>query len=188
MGIMAGTSLRGSLLVATPGLLDPNFARTVVLLLEHGAEGALGVVLNRPSDTPLAVALPAWGDAATEPAVVYAGGPVATTSAVCLARRRLDAEPPGWQPVFGPVGAFDVEADPALVAATVAGLRVFAGYAGWGAEQLEAEIAEDAWMVVEALPDDAFSVRPERLWRSVLRRQPGEVSLLATYPTDPRLN
>lgn len=180
--------MRGSLLVATPALDDPNFRRTVVLMLEHADEGALGLVLNRPSDTEIGEVLPHWHQLVTAPAVVYAGGPVSTGTAVCLARRRPDAQPPGWQPIFGPVGAFDLDAAEEDVADTIAGLRVFAGYAGWGAGQLEGEVAAGAWLVVDALPGDAFSRRPETLWRDVLRRQTGALALLATYPSDPKLN
>lgn len=177
-----------SLLIATPVLRDPNFARTVVLLLERGDDGALGVVLNRPSDTPLAVALPSWGDAASEPAVVYAGGPVSVTSAVCLASRREGARPPGWQPLGGTLGVLDLDADPDLVRPALEHLRVFAGYAGWAPGQLDAEVGEGAWLQLPARPDDAFSARPAQLWRDVLRRQPGELAFLAGYPEDPSLN
>jgi putative transcriptional regulator len=176
-------SLKGKLLVATPRLTDPNFFRTVVLLLEHGEEGALGVVLNRPSRTALAEPLPQWEELAAQPAVVFVGGPVAPDAAICLARVTTDPSA-GFRPVLDRVGTFDLERDPALAATEVEGLRVFAGYAGWAPGQLEAEIAARGWFVLDALPDDALSPHPAELWSAVLRRQRLPLRMLAAYPLD----
>lgn len=182
------TSWSGQLLVATPTLQDPNFARVVVLLLQHDDEdGALGVVLTRPSETPVAVVLPSWGDVSSTPDVVFSGGPVQPTAAVCLGRqvRPTDAEP-GWAPLPGGLlGTVDLDRQPWDALADV---RVFAGYAGWGAGQLEAEVAQGAWWVLDALPGDPFTPSPELLWQQVLRRQGPPIAFAALYPADPTLN
>ena len=181
-------SLRGRLLVAAPALYDPNFERTVVLVLEHGAEGALGVVLNRPSGTDLYAALPRWERLAADPTVVFEGGPVAPTAAICLGRTSASSEPDGWHPLFGGLATIDLERDPEDLGGAVHGIRVFAGYAGWGADQLEGEVAAGAWYVVDARPDDALSPAPDELWRAVLRRQRGRLAMVANFPADPVMN
>jgi putative transcriptional regulator len=183
-------SLKAKLLVATPMLEDPNFDRTVVWLLEHGPEGALGVVLNRPSDLPVGEPLPSWVDATEPMSVVFLGGPVSTSSVIALARvTGPDAVPEGtWEPVSDTIGVLDLNADPMLVAPSLTGLRCFAGYAGWGPEQLEGEIREGAWFVLDADPADLFTAAPTGLWRTVLARQPGELARLALVPDDPTLN
>jgi putative transcriptional regulator len=182
--------LKGRLLVATPLLEDPNFDRAVVWLLEHGDEGALGVVLNRPSELPVADPLPGWAELAGRLPVVFVGGPVSANAVIGLAR--MDARAPVldgvWESVDGPVGVLDLAADPALVAPAVGTLRCFAGYAGWSPGQLEAEIDDGAWFVVDADPGDPFTDQPGRLWRSVLARQPNELARLALVPDDPTLN
>jgi putative transcriptional regulator len=181
-------SLKNRLLVATPALGDPNFDHTVVLVLEHGDEGAVGVVLNRPTETDVGAPLPGWHRMAAEPAVVFAGGPVSPSAAICLARPWPGERAAGWEPLFGPIGTLDLERDPDEVASTVQALRVFAGYAGWGGGQLEGEIEAGAWFVVDAQPDDALSQEPEELWRSVLRRQRGPLAMFANYPPNPAHN
>lgn len=178
--------LRGRLLVATPPLADPNFDRTVVLLLEHGDDGALGIVLNRPSETRLVSVLPDWHDRASEPAVVFSGGPVAPEAVIALARGGEGGA--GWVPVLEEIGTVDVGRDPAALGTTLAGLRVFVGYAGWAPGQLEGELAQGGWLVVATMPDDPFSPRPERLWHDVLRRQRGRVAMFAHCPADPSVN
>ena len=182
-------SLKGRLLVAQPHLVDPNFWRTVVLVLEHNeTDGAAGVILNRPAEASLSDALPPFAPLAARPAVVFEGGPVATGAAVCLARSRLGAAPEGWSPVVGPLGVVDLSGEPVVVGEGIDSLRVFAGYAGWSPGQLEAEVAEDAWFVLEADPDDALAPVPESLWSFVLRRQGGVMSWVANFPMDPRMN
>ncbi len=171
----------GRLLVATPRLDDPNFSRSVILLLEHGPEGALGVILNRPSELTVADPLPEWASVATDPAVVFMGGPVSPGSVLALGRA---GDVPGE--VAGPV-ALDLDGDPAGVP-TLDGVRIFAGYAGWAPHQLEAEIIAGGWYVVDADPTDAFSPDPSNLWWEVLGRQEGPLSRLANFPLDPTLN
>ncbi len=184
--------------MATPELGDPNFDRTVVLLLEHTVEGAVGVVLNRPSETPLAEAGADWGgwDAfAAPPGVVFVGGPVARTAVIAVARASdgpwgSGVSPEGnklagFQPVLGDsVGIVDLTAEPEGVDA----VRLFAGYAGWGGGQLEAEISAGGWFILDALPSDPLSDEPEELWAAVLRRQGGRIALFAACPPDPSLN
>lgn len=183
----------GRLLVATPELAGPTFARTVLLLLQHGADdGALGVVLNRPSGTAVDEVLPGWQELAADPEVIFQGGPVQTDAAICLARRagQMAAPSPQLAPVPGAdqVGTVDLDADPALIRPLVAAIRVFAGYAGWAPGQLEGEIDEGSWWLLDALPSDPFGARPELLWRQVLRRQGGTMALMSTYPEDPTAN
>lgn len=183
------SSLKGRLLVAAPGLVDANFFRTVVLLVEHTEEGALGVVLNRPSETPLTEGpLQAWGDLAADPPLVFVGGPVSPGAAVCLARPMPHTSPEGFQHVVDGLGVIDLGCDPTLVSGTLDRLRVFAGYAGWGAGQLEDEIEEGAWFVLDADPEDAMSSQPGGLWRFVLKRQGGKLALIANFPADPNMN
>jgi putative transcriptional regulator len=179
--------LRGRLLVATPPLVDPNFDRSVVLMLEHGDDGALGIVLNRPSDTALIEVLPEWQEHATAPGVVFSGGPVAPEAVIALARGGSD-DTEGWVSVLGEVGTIDVGRDPDVLAPHIDALRVFVGYAGWSPGQLEAEIEQDAWFVAPSEPGDPFSPHPDQLWRDVLRRQRGRVAMFANYPEDPETN
>ncbi|MDQ1372948.1 MAG: putative transcriptional regulator [Actinomycetota bacterium] len=174
---MGGTeSLKGKLLVATPGLLDPNFFRTVVLVLEHAEDGAVGVVLNRPSDFELVAALPDWEECAATPCVVFVGGPVSEGTAICLGRVGDSDD----------ISVVDASGDPDDLDATE--VRFFSGYAGWGREQLQDEIDEGAWLVLDAEPEDALDCEPELLWSRVLERQGGRIALLARYPDDPTTN
>lgn len=185
------SSLTGRLLVATPALADPNFDRAVVLLLDHDDEGSLGVVLNRPTLVGVGDVLESWAELAGRPQVVFQGGPVSLDSALALAvvpGESGTADPLGWRRVHGAIGLVDLEAPPELLAAELGSLRIFAGYAGWAPGQLEDELADGAWYVVESEPGDVFSPDPEQLWRSVLRRQRNELAMVATYPDDPSLN
>jgi putative transcriptional regulator len=182
-------SVAGRLLLATPLLRDDNFMRTTVFIAEHSSEGAVGVVLNRPSHTDVAGVLPGWESAVTSPAVVFVGGPVAQEGALAIARIGGPVLPDsGFQPVVDGFGVVDLETDSAMLAPHLAGMRVYAGYAGWGPGQLDAEIAEGAWYVVDGAPDDVFCARPELLWRDILRRQGGDLALVSTFPPDPTLN
>ena len=185
--------LTGSLLVATHVLGDPTFARAVVLLLDHDEDGALGVIINRPTPVDVAEVLPGWQPFATSPGVLFQGGPVALDSALGLATvlagsAEDEDERLGWRRVTDRLGLVDLDTPPEILAAEMADLRIFAGYAGWGAGQLEAELAEDSWYVVPADPSDAFSSEPDGLWRAVLRRQPGELAFVSTRPDDPTMN
>ncbi len=185
---MTSELLPGHRLVAAPTLRDPNFFRTVVLLLEHDDGGALGLVLNRPSGAAVADALPGWEGVAAAPPVVFVGGPVAPEAGICLARVGTADPPPGWTGLAGRFGTLDLQAEPAVVAPALERMRVFAGYAGWAAAQLAAEIDGGDWFVVPAEPDDAFTAAADRLWPDVLRRQGGRLAMLATFPPDPSLN
>ncbi|MFD6230778.1 YqgE/AlgH family protein [Streptomyces sp. NPDC060232] len=182
------SSLTGRLLVATPTLADPNFDRAVVLLLDHDEQGSLGVVLNRPTPVGVGDVLLPWAPLAGAPGVVFQGGPVALDSALGLAVIPGEEGPIGWRRVHGAIGLVDLEAPPELLASALGGLRIFAGYSGWGPGQLEEELGEGAWYVVESEPGDVSSPDPERLWRAVLRRQRSELAMVATYPDDPSLN
>lgn len=172
-------SYSGRLLLATPRLLDPNFYRTVILMLQHDEEGTLGVVLNRLTLERAADHLPEWIDRVAEPGLVHYGGPVEPEVAIGLSLT-------GDGPATGVPGLSLVD-----LASTPAGggslVRVYSGYAGWGAEQLEVEIATGSWYVVQASPDDPFD-DPEEQWRRILRRQPGFLSLVSTFPDDISLN
>lgn len=190
MGRMPGSALKGRLIVATPELEDPNFRRAVVLVLEHDAQGALGVVLDRPLDLAVAEALPEWSALAGEPPVLFAGGPVQPDAAIALGRLRhpcVDPAPFGTA-VAGDLVTVDLDADPPTTAAELVAVRVYAGYAGWGPGQLDAEVASGSWFVLEAEPEDAWSAEPAALWRAVLRRQPGGVAMFAGFPDDPTRN
>jgi putative transcriptional regulator len=185
-----GLALAGQLLVATPLLAEPPFFRTVIAVLEHGAEsGALGVVLNRPMTLEVRDVLPVGPDLLSPPAVVFDGGPVGPETAIAVGLPAPDAPPSaGWRPSAPPYVTVDLDAGPDLLAAAVRRLRVFAGYAGWAAGQLEAEVGEGAWYVVGSEPDDLFGTAPETLWRRVLRRQGWPLAAVATCPEDPSLN
>lgn len=182
-------SLRGKLIVAAPPLVDPNFDRTVVLLLEHGDEGALGVVINRESETDVGEILPDWRRYATDPARVFVGGPVSSTTAIALATLVNQASavaPTTFATVIHGVGTVDLDADPDTLG--LADFRMFSGYAGWSPGQLEGELDQHAWIVCESVPGDAFSPDPSGLWRRVLARQAGPIAWLADYPDDPTDN
>lgn len=178
------TSHRGRLLVAAPSLVDPNFRQTVVLVLEHADEGALGLVLNRPSELPAASVAGEWAAMVAPPARVFVGGPVETSALIALG---AVAEGAGltehWTPVVGRIGSVDLDATPADIPALEA-VRVFAGYAGWAPGQLEAEIAEGAWFVLDAEHLDAFRPDAAELWWEVLGRQTGPLSRLRHHPRE----
>ena len=180
--------LTGKLLVASPALEDENFRRTVIYICAHGPEGAFGLVLNRPVDSaPVGDHLPAWMEHVSAPEVIFRGGPVEGTAAFGLAERRAGVPDEGWLAVSAAIGLVDLGRAPQL-AGELAKVRLFSGYSGWGAGQLEGELEADAWFVVGALTDDLFSPSPDELWRSVLRRQGGDLAMLAFFPVEPGLN
>ncbi|MEO8323983.1 MAG: YqgE/AlgH family protein, partial [Actinomycetota bacterium] len=166
-------SLKGQLLVAAARIFDPNFRRVVVLVIEHDAEGAAGVVLNRSAEVPIADAVPVLSSlvGSTEP--VFVGGPVQPDSIVILAD--LEGDSPrdlsrGVQPVFGSVvvlGDGWLDASPGEIRRA----RAFSGYSGWGPGQLESEIAGLDWIVEPAGVEDVFSQDPPGLWSEILRRK-----------------
>ncbi len=180
-------STRGRLLVAAPALLDPNFARSVVFMLEHNDEGAIGVILNRPSELPVVSTIEAWAGRAVPPGVIFLGGPVSPSSVIALASVNLDDAGENWNQIIGRIGTVDLEADPGDVPG-LEEVRMYAGYAGWAAGQLEAELVDDGWFVLEAALTDVHTDDPFELWWEVLSRQPGPLGRLAHYPIDPRHN
>jgi putative transcriptional regulator len=180
-------SLRGKLLIASPAILDPNFRQTVVLLAEHSEDGAMGVVLNREGTVTVAEAIPDLAHLAEPDDVVHVGGPVSATSVTVLAdfdepehAALLVDESIGFVPA-----ALDEQEE---IASVVRRTRVFAGHAGWGPGQLEAEMEEESWIVEDPREEDVFTSDPESLWSSVLRRKGGEYVVIATMPADPTLN
>jgi putative transcriptional regulator len=177
-------SLQGHLLVSSPALVDPNFRRTVVLIAHHDEDGAMGLVLTRPSEVRVADAVPSLDGIADAAAVVSVGGPVQPEAFMVLAEFEDVGE--AAAPVLGAIGFMPAEAEPEDL--SIRRLRVFAGYAGWGAGQLEAELEEPSWIVVRAEPEDAFTADPDLLWRTVLERKGGKYALLASMPFDPTLN
>jgi putative transcriptional regulator len=179
------SSLQGHLLLAGPGLVDPNFWRTVVLLGEHSDEGALGVVLNRASETTVSEAVPELAELAEDMGAVHLGGPVQPSAIVVLADF-VEPEEAGSL-VLESIGFLPSEVDPAMLG-ELRRARVYAGYAGWGPGQLESELAEGSWIVEPAIPEDVFTDDPDGLWSAVLRRKGGPFSVLASMPPDPNRN
>jgi putative transcriptional regulator len=187
----------GRLLIASPRLADPNFERTVILLIAIHDDGALGLVLNRPSPMTVDDPLPQWAHLAAEPAVLFVGGPVQRQAVIALARHDAtgampagpDAGPGETQPlrpVTPGVATIDLESDPSEMMSRVGQVRLFSGYAGWSSGQLDAEMDSGAWWVVDAEADDCFTAAPERLWDRVLLRQRPPLCYAAFYPDDPR--
>lgn len=179
-----GASLQGKLLVASPVLVDPNFHRSVVLVAEHGDEGAMGLVLTNPSEAAVAEAVPELAPLVPDGDPVFVGGPVDAAAVVVLAEFVDPADAAAI--VLGDVGF--LSADGALEERPpTRRARVFAGYAGWAAGQLEGELEQEAWIVVGALPDDVFRTGDD-LWSALLRRRGGQYAILALMPPDPSLN
>lgn len=178
-------SLKGRLLISSGGLYDPNFRHTVVLVGEHNADGALGVVLNRALDVTVEEALPPLGALVPQGGFLYQGGPVQTDSPVLLAEvarpELLDIL------VFGSVG-FLVGDIPTDIRPDILRARVYAGYSGWGPGQLESEMAADTWIIDPARVEDVFTDVPDLLWSRVLRRKGPEYQQMSRMPYDPSMN
>jgi putative transcriptional regulator len=178
-------SLKGKLLISGGGLYDTNFRHTVVLIGAHDAQGAVGVILNRPLDVTVQAAIPTLAELARPGDALFEGGPVETGQAVVLVE---SADPAVLDvPVFGSIGFLtgDVPSD---VGAAIRRARVFLGHAGWGAGQLEAELEARAWIVEPARPEDIFTAEPATLWRRLLERKGPPYDALARVPFDPRAN
>jgi putative transcriptional regulator len=188
-----GEDLTGKLLVATPRLGDPNFTRTVILILEHAPAGALGLVLNHQMGVPVEEILEAWHEEAAKapPAVMFSGGPVSPGAIIGLVRARGDGPevryPEGWHQVIGAIGTVDLSVVPSDQP-PLDGVRLFSGYSGWSADQLDDEIEEGAWFCLDAIETDLLTEQPELLWHDVLQRQGGNIGLLATFPPNPSVN
>lgn len=182
-------SVAGRLLVATP-LTGEFFRRTVVLLLHHDEEGAHGLVLNRPLEAAVSAVLPDWEPHVTPPHLLFQGGPVGLDTAMGLVSIPGDGPdaPLGTSRLFGSLGLVDLDAPPALVVPELSGLRVYAGYSGWGAGQLDDELTAGAWFVVDLEPRDPFQDDTSNLWRSVLARQRTSLALVSTHTDQPERN
>lgn len=184
-----GRSYAGDLLVSRPDMTDPNFDGTITFLLEHGDDGAVGVMLNRPSELAISDAFPAWSDLAPTPSCVFVGGPVQTNAIIALGRYRPDAPARATLDLPAGLTSVDLDEQPALARADgLTDVRIFAGYAGWGPGQLESEIANDAWWVVPGFEADVFTDKPESLWADVMGRNGGELRWFAHLPADPSIN
>lgn len=178
-------SVRGHYLIAAPSLLDPNFARSVVLVAEHSAEGAMGLIINRPSETTVAEAVPELEGLAGDD-LVHLGGPVAPESVVVLGEY-TDPRAAGLL-VCGHVGLPDADSELADLDRDTVRVRVFAGHAGWGPGQLDAELEREDWIAEPAVPEEIFTGDPDGLWSAVLARKGGQFALVARMPLDPSLN
>ena len=176
-------SLQGKLLVSSPALLDPNFRRTVVLIAHHDDEGAMGLVLTRPAEVTAAEAVPARAGLPGADGPVYVGGPVQPEAFLALAEFEDAAD--AAEPILGQIGFMPAGTEPDEL--SIRRLRLFAGYSGWAPGQLESELAEPSWIVVQGRADDAFAADPDALWRTVLRRK-GGYALMEHMPYDPSLN
>jgi putative transcriptional regulator len=178
-------SLKAHLLIANGNLFDPNFRQAVVLVADHGEEGAMGIVINRPAPATLGEVAPALADILGGDERIFLGGPVAQDAAIVLA----EFEDPGsaGKLIFGSIGFVSGDIDLAALA-ELRRVRVFAGYAGWGPGQLESELEADSWIVETAGPDDLFAELPEELWRILLRRRGGRYALMASMPFNPSTN
>lgn len=178
-------NLKGKLLISGGGLYDPNFRHTVVLVGEHGPEGAVGVVLNRPLDVTVQEATPPLAGLVGPGEALFEGGPVEPNQPVLLA----EVADPGLVdvPVFGSIGFLTGEI-PGDLRPAILRARVFAGHAGWGPGQLEAELDEGSWIVEDATEADVFTPSPEQLWRRVLERKGPKYAALARIPFDPSMN
>ena len=179
-------SARGQLLIAGPTLIDPNFWRTVVLVIEHSEEGALGLVLNRPSETTVGDAVPQLNELVDPDEDLFIGGPVQPSSVIVLA----EFEDPSDAALlsFDDIGVLGTGTSPEELLVGVHEARAFVGHAGWGPGQLDAELERDDWILEQARRADAFSEEPRELWTEVLTRKGGSYALVARMPPDPSLN
>jgi putative transcriptional regulator len=179
-------SVRGQLLIAGPMLLDPNFWRTVLLVIEHTDEGALGVVLNRPSETSVVEAVSQLDELVGPDEPVFVGGPVQPSSVIVIAEFKDPSD--AAVIAFEDIGIIGTGASLDDLAAGVRRVRAFVGHAGWGPGQLDGELERGDWIVEAARADDAFAADPQELWVSVLTRKGGSYALLARMPPDPSVN
>ena len=179
-------SARGQLLIAGPSLLDPNFWRTVVLVIEHTDDGALGLVLNRPSETTVGEAVSQLDELVDVSENLFIGGPVQPSAVIVLA----EFEDPSDAALiaFDDVGVLGTGSSLEEAGAGVRSGRAFVGHAGWGPGQLDSEIERGDWILEPARREDAFSADPRELWPEVLTRKGGSYALIARMPPDPSVN
>ncbi len=183
----AGRIRAGTILIASTALTEPTFRRSVIYIIEHNDAGSLGVVINRMSQTAVHNILPRWTDLTAAPRAVFIGGPVKQDSALCLGvvRHGVDVDVvSGIRPVDGRVVLVDLDAQPTDLQRYLEGVRIFAGYSGWGIGQLDDELRRDSWLVASALPRDLLASATDDVFATVLRRQPWPLPLLATHPID----
>lgn len=179
-------SARGQLLIAGPALLDPNFWRTVVLVIEHNDEGALGLVLNRPSETTAGEAVPELEEAVDPGEPLLIGGPVQPSAVIVLAEFEDGSD--AALIAFDEIGVVGTDAARENAGAGVRQGRAFVGHAGWGPGQLDSELERGDWILEPARREDAFSADPSMLWAEVLMRKGGSYALIARMPADPSVN
>jgi putative transcriptional regulator len=179
-------SLKGKLLIASPALVDPNFARTVVLIAEHTPDGTMGLVLNRPSGDAVAESVEELDGFVAVGDPVYVGGPVQMEAVMVLAEFEEPSRAAAL--VLADVGFLPADADLMELSGRTRRAKVFAGHAGWGPGQLDEELEQGSWIVLDADVDELFSDSPEELWSAALRRKGGAYALLSRMPEDPSLN
>ena len=171
----------GSLLVATPDMKDPHFARAVILVIAYTTDdGAMGLILNRPltvdqMDTHSPIA--SWMESSQTPSTIFLGGPVEPNGYICMT--------PDSSALSG-LRSVDIESiSPVHLDGPH---RVFRGYSGWGAGQLEDEVTFNSWYIVPSHSTDLLTTSPDTLWNDVLQRQNGPLKKLGLFPTDPEVN
>jgi putative transcriptional regulator len=180
--------VKGRLLLSSPSMSDVNFDRTVVFMLEHSTEGALGVVINRPAPIAVADAVPQWAPFVGDPPVVFVGGPVAPGSVLVLGRAEAEHGSEAFSPVLSTVGVVDATSDPTELDVGIVEARLFTGYAGWAPGQLERELEGGGWFVIDANPEDPFAREPEGLWAEALKRDTGVEAMRDQHPRRHWLN
>jgi putative transcriptional regulator len=181
----------GSVLAAAPDMLDPNFMHTVVLICRHSEEGAYGLIINRPASVTLDVLAPDHPVLGSHSLPVFSGGPVGLDALQFL--HRVGEEIPGGVEIgtglylggeIDAVGRY-LQRSPELARRNV---RAIVGYSGWGAGQLDAELATGSWLPAALETDWVFGEDAPAVWRTVLRSLGGDVSGLADLPPDPSWN
>lgn len=176
-------------MLASVGMPDGRFAQTVIYLLDCDEAGSLGVVVNQIAETDLDDVLPQWAELVCPPRLLFSGGPVSPNGAVCVARlSNPKEEPPGWRRVTDDIGLLHLDTPVELARGAYSDLRIFAGYAGWDAGQLESEILRGDWYRTDGRPEDVFGADPDTLWRRILRRMGGDLALMSTWLADPDRN
>ena len=180
-------SVKGQLLIAGPRLVDPNFWRTVVLIVDHSDDGAFGLVLNRPSETSVGEVVPELDPLVDPDEPLFVGGPVQPSAVVTMAQFS-DVEDAALR-AFDDIGVLGTGGPPLeVLAERILGARAYVGHSGWGPGQLDSELERDDWIVEPARHADVFSDSPQELWSAVLTRKGGSYALLARMPHDPSLN
>ncbi|MBA4505735.1 YqgE/AlgH family protein [Corynebacterium sanguinis] len=186
-GLERGEPAPGMLLLAAPGMLSPEFARTVVLIVDHGIDSTLGVILNSRSEIAVHNAMPEWVDLVAAPQAMYRGGPVGATSMVGIGVTSsgvLIDDQPVLTRLANRLAQVDLRAEPQEVAPAVDSMRLFLGYAEWAPGQLDEEIERGDWFIAPALPSDVVAPAAADLWGDVMRRQAMPLPLYATFPAN----